>query len=89
MENVVIREIKKEDNSQVAQVIRTVLVEFGVPKIGTVYEDKALDDMYAHYNVPKATYFVVQEGKKSLVAPVWPNWITMKEMSVNSKKCIF
>ncbi len=60
MGETVIREIKPEDNAQVAQVIRKVFEDMGVPKVGTAYEDKALDDMYAHYNKPKATYFVVE-----------------------------
>jgi putative acetyltransferase len=32
----------------------------GIAKVGTAYEDKALDDMHAAYDVPKATYFVVE-----------------------------
>lgn len=58
----IIRPIKKEDNPQVAAVIRKVLIDLGVPKVGTAYADKALDTMYEHYNRPKATYFVVQDG---------------------------
>ncbi|WP_405382439.1 GNAT family N-acetyltransferase [Maribacter sp. LLG6340-A2] len=61
MENVVIREIKKEDNAKVAKVVRQVLIDLGVPKVGTAYEDPSLDQMYQHYDRPKATYFVVEE----------------------------
>lgn len=60
MGDTVIREIQPEDNAQIAQVIRKVFVEMGVPKVGTAYEDKALDDMYSHYNKPRAVYFVVE-----------------------------
>ena len=42
----VIREIRKEDNAAVATLIRKVLVELGVPKVGTAYEDTALDKMF-------------------------------------------
>lgn len=66
MENVVIREINKEDNSQVAAVIRAVLIDLGVPKVGTAYADTALDSMYEHYDKPRATYFVVTENDKIL-----------------------
>ena len=59
-----IREIKPEDNQKVAKVIRTVLVEMGVPKVGTAYEDKSLDDMYEYYNKPGMEYFVVEEDEK-------------------------
>lgn len=60
MKDMVIREITPEDNAQVAQVIRKVFEDMGIAKVGTAYEDKALDDMYAAYNLPKAAYFVVE-----------------------------
>jgi putative acetyltransferase len=41
-----IREITPEDNQQIAKTIRDVLIEFGVPKVGTAYEDKALGSLY-------------------------------------------
>ncbi|MCK0157194.1 GNAT family N-acetyltransferase [Cellulophaga sp. F20128] len=59
MDNVSIRPILQKDNAAVARVIRGVLEDLGVPKVGTAYADKALDKMYENYNVPKATYFVV------------------------------
>lgn len=64
MGNAKIREIKPEDNEQVAKVIRKVLEDMGVPKVGTAYADKALNDMYAEYDVPRATYFVVEHDGK-------------------------
>lgn len=63
-ETYTIREIKQEDNIQIAKVIRDVLIEMGVPKIGTAYEDKALDCMFETYNKNKAAYFVVTHGDK-------------------------
>ena len=60
----IIREIRSVDNANVAKVIRKVLLDLGVPKVGTAYADKALDQMFENYNVPKATYFVVEmEGE--------------------------
>lgn len=59
-----IREIQPKDNQEVATVIRKVLVEMGVPKIGTAYEDKSLDDMNAYYEQPHMAYFVVEEEGK-------------------------
>lgn len=64
MSTLKIREIQPEDNQQVAEVVRTVLVEMGVPKVGTAYEDKALDDMFATYQHPRMNYFVVEEDGK-------------------------
>lgn len=61
---ILIREIKTEDDAQLAKVIRAVLVEMGVPKIGTAYADKALDEMTATYNKDNATYFVLEDCGK-------------------------
>jgi putative acetyltransferase len=62
MSEVIIRPIEKKDNEQIAVVIRKVLVDLGVPKVGTAYADKALDDMYKAYNVDRAVYFVVEDN---------------------------
>ena len=74
MSTLKIREIQPEDNQQVAEVVRTVLVEMGVPKVGTAYEDEALDDMFATYQHPRMNYFVVEEEGKIIggagVAPL-------------------
>ena len=59
-----IREIKKDDNQQIAQVIREVLIEFGVPKVGTAYEDKALDMMFETYDLANASYYVIEYENK-------------------------
>lgn len=57
-----IRPIEKKDNIQVAKVIRNVLEDFGVPKVGTAYADKALDEMYETYNTSRSFYFVVEDN---------------------------
>ncbi|WP_104736116.1 GNAT family N-acetyltransferase [Hanstruepera ponticola] len=62
--NIVIREIAKADDEQIAAVIRNVLIEFGVPKVGTAYADKALHKMAETYNRSKAVYFVIDDGEK-------------------------
>jgi len=59
-----IREIEPRDNAEVATVIRKVLVEMGVPKVGTAYEDKSLDDMHGTYQNSGMKYFVVEEDGK-------------------------
>jgi putative acetyltransferase len=64
MGSIIIREIQQKDNEAVAKVVRKVLVDLGVPKVGTAYADKALDHMFENYNVPKATYFVVEEANE-------------------------
>ncbi len=52
-----IREIHPADNAALAQVIRSVLIELGVPKEGTAYADKELDVMYEAYRSDRAMYF--------------------------------
>lgn len=61
-DTIVIREIEAEDDPKIAKAIRSILVEMGVPKVGTAYEDKALDCMTTTYNEPRKTYFVVEDG---------------------------
>ncbi|WOC40497.1 GNAT family N-acetyltransferase [Polaribacter sp. HL-MS24] len=60
----IIREIQPQDNAQVAKVIREVLIEFGVPKVGTAYEDKATDEMFEHFQKKTSTYYVVEYQQK-------------------------
>ena len=57
--NIGIREITEADDKQIAKVIRSVLIEFGVPKVGTAYADKSLDCMFETYNKPKSAFFVI------------------------------
>jgi len=57
----IIRPIKKNDNQQIAKVIRSVLIELGVPRVGTVYEDAGLDNLYETFQKERARYFVVTE----------------------------
>lgn len=64
MSEVIIREIQKADNVSVARVIRSVLEEFNVPKIGTAYADPQLDCMFETYFEPKSIYFVVEKDGK-------------------------
>lgn len=64
MSNFIIREIKPKDNQQVKKVVQDVLVEMGVPKVGTAYEDKSLNDMHGEYDKPRQGYFVVEEDGK-------------------------
>lgn len=59
MSSFTIRPILPRDDQQIATVIRKVLVEHGVPKVGTAYEDEALNCMHKTYQLPRAQYFVV------------------------------
>ncbi|GAA3517606.1 GNAT family N-acetyltransferase [Aquimarina addita] len=64
MDTIKIRAVTLEDNPELAQVLRDVLVEMGVPKIGTAYADIALDVMYETYSQSRKAYFVVEDAGK-------------------------
>ena len=61
-----IRAIKASDNEELAALLRSILIEMGVPKVGTAYADEALDCMYETYDVDQAEYFVIEEDGKLL-----------------------
>ncbi len=60
----IIREIQKEDNQQIASVIRQVFITDGFPKIGTAFADKQLDFMFETYDKPRSIYYVVENDGK-------------------------
>lgn len=60
----IIREIQKEDNQQIAAVIRQVFIDDDYPKTGTAFADKQLDCMFETYNKPNAIYFVIDDSGK-------------------------
>jgi putative acetyltransferase len=65
-DTIVIREIELSDNPKIAKAIRSVLIEYGVPKVGTAYEDAALDCMTETYTADNKIYFVVAKGEAIL-----------------------
>jgi len=59
-----IREIQSEDNPKIAKAIREVLIEYGVPKVGTAYADTILDTLSEAYNDKKSIYYVIEKDAK-------------------------
>lgn len=59
-----IRQICKNDNLNLSNVIRQVLVEIGVPKKGTAYSDPELDFMFETYDKKRSIYYVVENDGK-------------------------
>lgn len=66
MKSTIIREVLEKDNTALAAVIRRVLVDIGVPKVGTAYADPELDYIHKTYLKEKAVYFVL-EGKGIII----------------------
>jgi len=62
--NYILREIKLKDNEQIARIIREVLIEMGVPKTGSTYEDKTLNNLYEFYQRERATYYVIEHQNR-------------------------
>jgi putative acetyltransferase len=56
-----IREIQSKDNPKIAKAIRAVLIEYGVPKVGTAYADKILDTLSEAYTAMNSIYFIVEK----------------------------
>ncbi|MEO6819712.1 MAG: GNAT family N-acetyltransferase [Ginsengibacter sp.] len=56
----IIRELKPEDNKDLAIVIRRTLEEFKVDKPGTVYFDESTDHLSDIFTVNNSAYFVVE-----------------------------
>lgn len=53
-----IREINPEDNTELATVIKEVLIEFGADPKTTMLGDPSLYKMYEYYQFEKAVFFV-------------------------------
>jgi len=60
------RLIQKQDNIQLAKLIRQVFIEFDVPKVGTVFSDPTTDDLYGLFNRLDAKLWVADEDTKIL-----------------------
>ena len=57
-----IRPINESDNEPLSIILREVLIEMNIPKIGSAYEDPEIDDMYNSYKSNRSRYFVVEEN---------------------------
>jgi putative acetyltransferase len=57
---IVVRKIEPADSPFVANVIRTVMPEFGASGQGFAIHDKEVDDMYAAYTRARRAYFVCE-----------------------------
>lgn len=70
----VVRSIKPTDSPLVANIIRTVMPEFGASGPGFAIHDTEVDDIYKAYSRPRTAYFVCEHDGKVLggggVAPL-------------------
>ena len=61
-----IRPINESDNKALAIILRKVLIEMNIPKIGSAYEDPEIDNMYDSYKSSRSRYFVVEVNDQIL-----------------------
>ncbi len=59
-----IRTIQKQDNAQVARIIREVLTEFGAVGEGYSIVDPEVDDMYGNYRNKQSCYLIITHHEK-------------------------
>ena len=59
-----IRIIEKKDNQAIGNLVQTVLMEMGAPKIGTAFADPYLFNLFEVYSEPKSIYFVIENDGK-------------------------
>jgi len=62
--NITIREIQKNDNAELASIIRQVLEEFDANKPGTVYFDETTDNLFQLFQKPDTIYYVALMGNE-------------------------
>jgi putative acetyltransferase len=64
--NIIIREVKKDDNLVLAQVIREVFEEHDAPRKGTVYSDPTTDNLFELFQAPESMLWVAETYGKVL-----------------------
>jgi putative acetyltransferase len=58
----IVRKVQPQDSVQVANIIRTVMPEFGASGAGFAIHDKEVDDIYKAYAQPRMVYFVCEHN---------------------------
>ena len=61
-----IRPINESDNEDISVILREVLIEMNIPRIGSAFEDPEINNMYESYQSNRSIYFVVEENNKIL-----------------------
>ena len=66
VDSIVIRSIKKEDNTSIACVLRASVEEHDAPRVGTFYDDPHTDMMFQTFDIKGAEYWVVESNGEIL-----------------------
>lgn len=68
LQPVIVRLIEKEDDREVAKLLRDSVEEHGAPRVGTFYDDPHTDEMYETFQGENAEYWVIESAGKILGA---------------------
>ncbi len=60
----IIRKIKESDNPEIERIIKSTIVEFGLPTTGTAHEDVETINMFESYQNENEAYFVLENDNK-------------------------
>jgi putative acetyltransferase len=55
------RNLSKDDNPEIAILIRSVFREFGIARPGTVYFDPTTDDLFTLFSTPGSEYWIAED----------------------------
>lgn len=66
MSETILRPIRPEDSSDLADLIRTVFREFRIDRPGTVYFDPTTDDLFSLFRTPGSAYWIAEENGKMI-----------------------
>jgi putative acetyltransferase len=70
---ITLRSLRKSDNKDLAELIRTVFREFKIDRPGTVYFDPTTDDLYTLFQTPGSIYWIAEvDGKMAGGCGVFP-----------------
>jgi putative acetyltransferase len=61
---IIYRPIENRDNTEIAELIRTVFREFNIHRPGTVYFDPTTDNLYKLFREPGSIYWIALENGK-------------------------
>ena len=56
-----IRPIARQDNPDMAKIVRAVLTEFGCTAQGFAIHDPEVDKMFEAYSAPRCAYFIIED----------------------------
>ena len=84
-----VRPICASDSKLSSQVLRTVQLEMGVPKIGTAYADTELDNLFETYQNENMQCYGLDYEQNYWEELELLLWLRLTNLYVNYKKYIF